>query len=314
MLRIGATDYNVLFGAKTLRGAVSLLAFNVATEDFHKLRVVYVYPKHFLDSLEIHLMAVCGELNPIRQALGNVLKEQRRTPRVPRTNKPANRQLSICVKSDERPNVASIGYSLRHLRRDVLLLGIAKRPNLIDLDTFSRYVPHGLVLVSGASRPNLTKQAKDCLFAHTSQAGSAAHGATLYQSRDDRDFLRHAEYVRHKPSIRERFRIVNNKVPESAFLLRLLSFCPTRFSGFSGASASLFVGHGFKAALAANLAALASHVAHDLLNYRKFRRLSGFDGLQNNAAGVLDRIKFCISACPLWHIPSVAWMTGGVKA
>ena len=43
---------------------------------------------------------------------------------------------------------------------------------------------------------------------------------------------------------------------------------------------------------------LAPHVAHELLNDGKFRSLCGF---QEYPAGVLDRIKFCSSAFPLWH-------------
>ena len=53
------------------------------------------------------------------------------------------------------------------------------------------------------------------------------------------------------------------------FLRRLLwwrglSFHFPGFNSFLGTGAALFGGHGFKGTLAADLAALASHLAHDL--------------------------------------------------
>ena len=67
-------------------------------------------------------------------------------------------------------------------------------------------------------------------------------------------------------------------------------------------------------AFAADLPALAPHLSHDLLNYRKSGYFSRLNRLQNHATSVLDRIKIINAACPLWHISSVAWMAGGVKA
>ena len=101
---------------------------------------------------------------------------------------------------------------------------------------------------------------------------------------------------------------------EGAFLLVGLGFCPARFCGFSRTSTALLVGHGFKAALAPDLAALTAHLSHDLLNYSKPEGFSWIYRLQNHAARVLDRIKIINAACALWHTPSVAWMAGGVKA
>jgi len=103
-------------------------------------------------------------------------------------------------------------------------------------------------------------------------------------------------------------------VLESTFLLRFLGFCPPRFSGFSGASATLFVGHGFQAALSADLPALTPHLSHDLLNHGKSSNFSWRNRLQNYATRVLYGIKIINSARPLWHTSSVAWMAGGVKA
>ena len=56
-------------------------------------------------------------------------------------------------------------------------------------------------------------------------------------------FLSHADYIRHNPSIRQRFRIVNRKAPSSTGLRAYLGFSPASLSSFAGAPFALFVGH-----------------------------------------------------------------------
>src|ERR1035441_3359011 len=110
--------------------------------------------------------------------------------------------------------------------------------------------------------------------------------------------------------MRQRFRIVNRKARKDRSLSGFLRFCPSRFSGFSSASAALLVAHRLKTTLAADLAALRAHFAHDLLDDGQFSSLGGFDGFQENAPGILNRIKRFGRASPLWHSPSVARMAG----
>ena len=202
---------------------------------------------------------------------------------------------------------------LRGKCSSILSLGVAERPNLIDLDALRRNIADRAVLILSTSRTDLAEQLQDRLLAHASHAACGANRAPFDQGRDDRRFLVDAEYVCHTLSIRQRFRIRKTKVMESAFLLCLFGFGPSRLGGFSGASSALFVCHGFEPTLAADASALGSHLAHYLLNKCRFNRFSGCDGLQNYAAGILDRIKRCSSAFPLWHNLSVAQMAGGVK-
>src|SRR5260370_13324158 len=84
--------------------------------------------------------------------------------------------------------------------------------------------------------------------------------------RDDRYFLRRADYVCHDSIVRQRFRIVNTKVINKLVLRRFFGLSPACLSSFPGATPSLFIGHGFESALAADPTALRSHFAHDLLN------------------------------------------------
>jgi hypothetical protein len=294
--RVRIADNFDALGAKTLRRAVAFLSFGIT------------------DGMNINLVAVRGQLDSIRNTLRNVPKEVRRKPGFSPPNKPANHQLGIRINRRECPYVSADAL-LGHLQRDVLLLGVAKTPDFIDLHALRFDVPQSGILVLSAGRPDFAQQLQDGLLAHASHAASGTDGATFDQGRNHCRFLRDAEYVCHEPIIRQRFRIRKWKVQPERFLRRFLSFCPTRFSGFSSAPASLFVGHSLKATFSPYLAALRAHLPHDLLDYRKLLRFRGLDGFQNYAAGILDRIKFCISAFPLWHNHnlSVARMAGGVN-
>jgi hypothetical protein len=81
---------------------------------------------------------------------------------------------------------------------------------------------------------------------------------------------------------------------------------PSRLSRLPGATAALFVGHGFKAALPADPAPLGTHLAHNLLDDGKLHGFGQGDGSQGHPAGVLDDIKIFSIAIPLWHTSSVA--------
>jgi len=78
VLWIGSSDNFDLLRAKTLRGAVALLSLRIVAVDLRQLRIVDVVCKGVGNSRQVHLMAVRGQLNPIRQAAsiqGNVLRE-----------------------------------------------------------------------------------------------------------------------------------------------------------------------------------------------------------------------------------------------
>jgi len=109
--------------------------------------------------------------------------------------------------------------------------------------------------------------------------------------------------------------IADSKLAIGAFLLGFLDLCPSRLRSVPGASFALRISHSFKTAFAADLPALASHFPHDPLNQGERDGFGRFNRLQDYPASILDWIKFCISACPLWHthVPSVARIAGGVK-
>jgi hypothetical protein len=184
------------------------------------------------------------------------------------------------------------------------------RPNLVDLDALRRNVLDYFVLVISTNRANTRQEAEDSALRYSSQSDSGAHRATFDQCRDHRDFLRHADYVCHKPIVRQRFRISKRKATIGSILRRFLCFCPPRLSSLLSAFASLCVSHSLKSALAADPSSLRSHLSHDLLNDGKLCALSSFN---ENPASILDRIKFFSCAFPLWHTPQACHETGGTS-
>src|ERR1035437_5069288 len=296
-------------GAQTLRRAVALLPFRIVAVDFHQLRVVNSLRESIGDGYQVHLVAIRGHLDSIRQAAFNILKELRRTPGIPPSYHPRNHELGLRFNCGERPNVtADPGVHLGS--GDVLLFASDKRPDFIDLDALGGNVANNTILVFSTGRADANQEAKDSAFRDSGHANGGANGATFDQGRDHRYFLRRADYVCHNPSIRKRFRIVKRKAEKHRILSRCLYFCPPRLGGFSRASFALFIGHSLKAALTADLAALGPHLPHDLLNDGELDSLCGFNGFQENAPGVLDCIEGFCTASPLWHTSSVARMAG----
>jgi hypothetical protein len=58
-----------------LRGAVARLALGIRPIDFVQHRVIDLQAKRTFDGFEIRMMGVCGQLNPIRDPLGNIMHE-----------------------------------------------------------------------------------------------------------------------------------------------------------------------------------------------------------------------------------------------
>ena len=302
MLRIWRTKQRFFFDAKTLRGAVRPCSDRIGPENLNQLRVVDIIGKGINHGIQVHLVAVRGELHAIRQASGHVLKEIGRKPRISPTYRPTDNQLRLCFDGNKRPDIAS--DTLRgDLRRHVLLLAADEAPNLINLNSLGRNVANGCIQVFGARGAHRSQQPKDSAFRDVSHAPCGADRAPFDQRRNHRAFLVHADNVRHESIMPYRFRISKIKMQDGGFLRGFLRFGPPGSSCFSGASAALFIGHSFQSALPADPSALSAHVAHDLLNDGKLHRLSRFDSFQKYAARVLYGIKLWSCACPLWHTP-----------
>src|ERR1035438_2153933 len=193
-----ADDVNTL-GAQTLRRAVALLPFRIVAVYLHQVRVVNSLRKRIRDSHQIHLMAIRGQLDSIRQTAFNVLKERRRTPGIPPSNHPRNYELGLRFNRGERPNV-SARPCFRLGSGDILLLAPNKRPYFIDLNALGGNVADNAVLVFSTGRANTHQEPKDSAFGDSRHANGGPNGATFDKRRDDRYFLRRADYVCHNRS------------------------------------------------------------------------------------------------------------------
>jgi hypothetical protein len=303
---VGRTDNVNPLGAKTLRRAVTGRSLGIVAVDLYQLREVDILREGVGYSRQLHLVAVRGQLDSVRQTAFNVPKKLRRTPGVPPSCHPGDYELALGLNGRERPNVATdAGFHFGF--RDVLLLATDKRPDLIDLNPLRRDVAdHAvMVMVLGAGRANSHQQAKDSALRYAGKANRRANRTAFDQRRYHRDPLFHADYVCHNPSIRQRFSIVKRTAKIDRVSGGFLYFGPSRLSGLPSATAALFVGHGFKAALAADAAALRSHVPHNPLDDGKLHGFRHGAGFQGNAPGVLNGIKNFCFASPLWHTSSV---------
>ena len=300
VLRVGRSDNRLSFGPKTLRRAVTGCPLGIAAINLNQLRVVDILSEGIRDGGQIHLVSVRGQLDSIRQPACNVPKELRRTPGVPPSCQPRQDKLALGLNGRERPNVATdTGFHLGLC--DVLLLAPDKRPDLIDLDPLGRNVADHAVMVFDASGPNSHQEPKDSALGYAGKANRGANRTAFDQRRKHRDFLVHADYVCHDSSIRQRFRIVKRKAKIDRRLCGFLGVRPSRLCRFPGATAALFVGHGFQAALPADPATLGPHLPHDPLDDGKLYGFRHGNGFQGNAAGVLDGIETFCFASPLWH-------------
>ena len=211
MLLIRVADNFDSLSAQTLRGAVAFLSLRIVAVNLHQLREVNPVAERVGNRRQIHLVAVRGQLDSIRQPASYVLKKVRRTPRIPPTYHPTDNEFRVRVDRGEGPNVPSIANALPHLRRGVLFLGVTERPNLIDLDALRRYVANRHVLVFLASLADLRQRSEYRALGNASHPRRGSDRATLNQCSDYRNLLFSAEYVRHDSIVRQRFRIVNRK-------------------------------------------------------------------------------------------------------
>jgi hypothetical protein len=313
VLWIGVTDDFHAFGSQTLRGAVALLSLRIVAEDLNQLREVNGVAECIRNSSEIHLVPIRRQLDSVRQPACNILKKIRRTPRVPPTYEPTNHQVGIGVNRRERPNITRVASAFPNLRSHIFGLGIAETPNLIDLDALRGDIAKRAVLILSARRTDLFEQPENCALRHARHARGRTNRAAFDKGRNDRCFLRDAEYVCHDLIIPYRSGMSRAKRNQAQLLFRC--FLPPSFLGCELPHlTTLFWREKFHAMFAACFTALSAHGRHDLGNERAadgdlFILSHGF---QNDPAGILNYIKLSSSA--FWHTPLACHgYNGGVK-
>jgi len=302
-----ADDFYAL-GAQTLRGAVALLPFRIVAINLHQLCVVDLISKRVGNGSQIHPMAVRGQLDSIRQSASYILKEVRCTARVPPAYSPTDNKLCVCVNRGEGPNVSAVAYAVPHLLRGVLLLGITKIPNLINLYSLRRYVVNGDVQVVRARVADFRQQAEDSTLRYARHTRRGTDGTTFHKRRDDRRFLRHAEYVCHDLIMPDRLSIVKRKAQLGTLFLGL--FGPALLGCEGRYFTPAFRRHGNQTHLSAFRSALFTHLRHDQRDHALADSLRrSYDGIKGTARGLhLVLFGFLRNAFTAWHTSSVAWI------
>lgn len=209
--RVRVANNRIDLAADADGGAVTLLGLRVGAIELLQHGVVDVSAKGILDGRQIHLVAVRGELDSVRQSARHILQKLRGASGVARPNKPAQNELGVGINRDEGPRVASIRILRRDLRGDVLRLARDERPDFINLHATRRDVADGAVQIGGARRADIRQQAENRAFGNAGQARSRAHRAALDQRRDDRDPLSSAQLVHGTAIILNRFSMSSEK-------------------------------------------------------------------------------------------------------
>jgi len=179
MLGIGVASDGLRDCADTSRGAVSRVRFKIAPVNLHEHCVVDPSAERILNGCQIHLVAVCGQLDAVRQPRLNVLKERGCKPRVSLSYHPTDNQLAICVNRGERPHVAANAITRDLLFRDVLLLAGDERSDLVDLYALGLDVADGGVQELSTGRAHALKQAEDRAFRHNPSCGKSKESSSL---------------------------------------------------------------------------------------------------------------------------------------
>jgi hypothetical protein len=195
MLLVWRTDNVRSFSPKTLRRAVTGCSLGIAAVDLDRLSVVDILCEGVRDGGQVHLVAIRGQLNSVRQTACYIPKKLRRTPSVPPSCHPRQYEFASGLNRRERPHIAT-DTSFHLGDGNVLLLARNKRPYLIDLRPLGRNVTDHAVMILGTSLP-AHQQAKDSAFRYAGKANCRAHQTSFDERRMHRNFLFRTDYVRH---------------------------------------------------------------------------------------------------------------------
>lgn len=154
-VRLSADD--VLRGPAAFAGTVARLWCRVVAllaVVLHEHRVVHLATEASFHRFQLHPVAVCRDLDAVRQSAREVIHEGRCIARRPVAVQPMRAKFCVGVNRYEGPNVADAEDAF-HADGNVLLLGITESPNLVDLQPLARQVLHHLALIVGACLPNV---------------------------------------------------------------------------------------------------------------------------------------------------------------
>ena len=207
VLRVGVADDGMALASQAYGGAVPLFSAFGYTVDLNQHRVIDIARKRLVNSLDVHLKAITGKLNAIRETARKVFDEVPSAFRVPLADQPARHQLGIGVNCGPEPRIARAGVLCCNIFRNGLLFAVAKGPAFINLHPFAFEVLEDPILVLSAEGADFIHEPHDGLFRHAGYADSGAHGVAFNQATNDLGTLFGSEAV-HASIMHYRLRIV----------------------------------------------------------------------------------------------------------
>jgi hypothetical protein len=162
---------------------VALLTGRLAVV-LHQHGVVDLAAECALHSLQIGLMAVGGELDPVGEAAAQIVHEGHGIFAVPRADHVGDHQLRIAIQRGPRPRIASPFRGSLGVR-NVLLLGVGEAPDLVALDPSGPHADDVLVVILRARLARIDQQLVDRDLAHIGKACRRTDAVTLHEAAED---------------------------------------------------------------------------------------------------------------------------------
>jgi len=163
--------------------ARAVFAFCCAAENFDDLRKVDgLKSERGLDCDEVGMVAVCRELDAVRQSRREIANESVGALRGAISDIPARNQFCLGVDSNPRPTVALANAF--HFGRAILILRSDETPNLVTLDTLACEVDHDAVRELLAGRADLVSEPRNGLTAEVHDAAGSALRVAIDKARN----------------------------------------------------------------------------------------------------------------------------------
>lgn len=132
-------------------------------------------------------MAVCGQLDAMRQPSGQIVHKVICRASITGADKPARHKFRVRIKRNPRPHAAR--SAALHIFWHVLVFGINERPDFIALDALAIQVAESLVLIGGAGRAKFNQQLLNRCAVNARHADSGAERIALNQAGNHADLF-----------------------------------------------------------------------------------------------------------------------------
>jgi len=139
-------------------------------------------------------VAVCCQLNAMREPLGHIFHELGGITSITTANQPGNDEFGVSVDGGPGPHVP-YAFRILHLQRHILLLGVAEAPNLIALDPATVQACDVFLLVHLARPSQVHEELKHGPLGRAGHAASGANRVPLHQGGNDLGSLGEGEFV-----------------------------------------------------------------------------------------------------------------------